>query len=295
MAQETKTIALFRLIRLLLSPPARNLESLSQILEVHQRTVRRYLEEDLPNLSFPVKKDADKKYSLPDAQSLPLNLSYGLSLEEMLFLKDALMGIQPNTLKDSLMQKVFQDSELRSISDAFVKITNTETIRRLGTAIRERKQVILKKYHSVESQTVQDRRVEPLQFVHQFTQIRCFEATTGKVKSYSVSRMEQVELLESPATYTGSISPTDAFGLTGDTEYEVVLHLSEKAWLLLRDEFPLCRMYLSREADGYHFRGFVRSYRGIGRFILSLPGEVKVLEDEGLRNFLEEQIKKFSL
>ncbi|MBC8110253.1 MAG: hypothetical protein H7Y04_04255, partial [Verrucomicrobia bacterium] len=84
MAQEVKTIALFRLIRLLLTPPAKNLERLSRTLEVHQRTVRRYLEEDLPYLSFPVQKDQDKCYALPDLKQLPLNLSYGLSIEEVL-------------------------------------------------------------------------------------------------------------------------------------------------------------------------------------------------------------------
>jgi len=141
MAQEVKTVALFRLIRLLLTSPAKNLKTLSKTLGVDERTMRRYVQEDLPNLSFPVQKDKNKCYSLPDLKHLPLNLSYGLSIEEALFLKDALIGVQSSSLKDSLMAKVFQDSELKSISDAFVKITNTQTMQRLGNAIREGRQV----------------------------------------------------------------------------------------------------------------------------------------------------------
>jgi proteasome accessory factor C len=296
MAQEVKIVAVLRLIRLLLTPPAKNLETLSKTLEVHPRTVRRYIEETLLTLNFPVEKNPQSKcYSLPSKTNLPVNISYGLSIEEMVFLKDAFIGIQHNPLKDSLMKKLFQDSELKHISDAFVKVTNMQTMQNLGTAIREGKQVILKKYHSVESQTIKDRLIEPLQFVHQFTQVRGYEPATSKVKSYNVNRIEQVEVLDNARTYTGDLSPTDAFGLTEEKEIYVELELSEKAYLLLADEFPLCRPFMDKNGRGYLFRGTVRSFKGIGRFILSLPGEIKVLNPVALKEYLHVQLKKIDL
>jgi len=40
------------------------------------------------------------------------------------------------------------------------------------------------------------------------------------------------------------------------------------------------------------YEGRVRSFKGIGRFVLGLPGEVRVLAPEGLVGYVREKMEK---
>jgi proteasome accessory factor C len=291
MAQEPKIFNLLRLIRLLLTPPAKDLYRLAEILEVTDRSVRRYFD-DLRYVGFPVDQEQNR-FLISNFKQLPIDISYGFSIEESAYLQNVLTSTQDSPLRSSIIQKIFQGSELQLISDTFVKQIDTQLVERLGSAIREKRQVILRNYQSIESQTVKDRTVEPLRFVSQYTQIRCYEPRSQKVKSYSVGRIEKVELLDTPQSYDGDISPTDAFGLTSEEEIFVELALTEKAYLIMQDEFPLTKPHLKIENKGRFYRGYVRSYRGIGRFILSLPGEIEIIEPQGLKDFLNGEIQKY--
>lgn len=291
---DTKLVAIFKLLRRLLEPHPCKIDELAKKLGVSERTVRRYLEEDLPNLGVQPRKDHKAKtYTLYSLKNVPLELSYGFSIEEMIFLKDVLLAVQENPLKNSILEKVFQDSEIKSITDTCIKIANTEVIRKLAIAIQEKKQVILKNYYSIQSNTRKDRLVEPLQLTHKFTQVSCYELSKGAVVNFNIGRIERVEVLDTVRTYEGDVLPTDAFGLAGKELFRVDLWLSEKAYWLMKEEFPATEESLVREGLSYFYRGYVRSYKGIARFILSLPGEIKVLSDDGLKKFLQEELKKF--
>lgn len=292
--EDTKFITIFRLLRYLFENKPYTIAELAKRLDASERTIRRYLDEDLPNIGIvPVKDPKTKTYTLNSAKNISLKLSYGFSLEEMLFLKDLLLATQENPLRNSILEKVFQDSEIKSIADTCFKIANTEVIRKLVIAIQEKRQVILKKYYSIQSNTCKDRLVEPLQLTHKFTQVSCYELAKGAVVNFNISRIERVELLDTLRTYAGDVLPTDAFGLSGKEAIPVELALSEKAYWLMKEEFPATESDLSREGQQYFYRGCVRSYKGIARFILGLPGEVKILHDDGLRNFVQEELKKF--
>ncbi|GAB4326966.1 MAG: hypothetical protein OHK0038_00520 [Flammeovirgaceae bacterium] len=292
--EENKVRSIFKVLRYILEDTqSYTIEQLSKKTNINARTIRRYLDEDLPDLGFPIEKDEKSKSYKLISKQVPISLSYGFSMEEVLLLKDLLVTLPNSPLKQSILSKIFYESELKNIAENFFKNVREGIIQKLSQAIEQKKRAILKKYHSIASQSVKDRLVEPICFTHNFTQIRAYELEKQEVRNFSIQRIDAVEIIDQPRSYQGELYPTDAFGFSDKEELFIVLELSEKAYLLLREEFPLTEPALKKEQNTYFFRGFVRSYKGIGRFILSLPGEIKVVEDEGLKNFLQNEIKKF--
>lgn len=292
--EENKIVSIFKLLRYILTEKrAYTIEELSRKTGISARTIRRYLDEDLPALHFHINKDPKtKRYKLCSNQ-VPISLTYGFSLEEISLLRELLMSLPDSPLRQSILNKIFYESELKKIAENYVHNVHRGIIQKLTQAIEQNKQVILKRYHSITSQTIKDRLVEPLLFTHQFTQIRAYELEKQEVRNFNIQRIQEVILLDTPRTYSGECDPTDAFGFSGKEEFFVALELSQKAYALLREQFPLAEYNLREHKQTYFFEGSVRSYVGIGRFILSLPGEIKVHYDEGLKNFLREEIKKF--
>ena len=89
-------------------------------------------------------------------------------------------------------------------------------------------------------------------------------------------------------------NPTDVFRISGTAKILVRLEMSLLAYNLLLEEFPQSNEYLSKKDDKYIFDGWVCSFIGVGRFVLGLIGEVRVLEPLGFNSFLEEKIKSFT-
>jgi predicted DNA-binding transcriptional regulator YafY len=291
--EENKTVSIFRLLAYLIRGNASSISLLKQKLNIPERTLRRYLEEDLPNMGFEIEKDSKAKtYKISD-KNVPLQLSYGFNQIEIDFLKEILLAHGTHSIAESIMNKVLEKMEKERFAENIANITGIEVLRKLTKAMQERKKVILEDYYSIESQTVKNREVEPLAFVQRFTQVRCYEKSKDMVVSFNVRRIRNVKILEQPQTYQGEVSPTDPFGLTEKEEIYIELELSKKAYFLLQDEYPLSQKYLKQDNGIFFYKGFVRSFKGIGRFLLSLPGEIKILYPTSLQEFLQEEIKKF--
>jgi len=56
----------------------------------------------------------------------------------------------------------------------------------------------------------------------------------------------------------------------------VTLHLTARAYLLLREEYPMALPYLKAEKETYTFSGPVTSYAGIGRFVMACWMKLKL-------------------
>lgn len=62
------------------------------------------------------------------------------------------------------------------------------------------------------------------------------------------------------------------------------------------EEFPTSRpfMYI-KNRNQYYFAGEIPQLPGLARFILSLPGEVKIEEGKELKDYLAVQIQRFNI
>jgi proteasome accessory factor C len=83
---------------------------------------------------------------------------------------------------------------------------------------------------------------------------------------------------------------TDIFGMTGDSISWATLHLSLRAYLLMREEHPLSIPYIEKTEDGYVFHGPFSNFEGISRFILGLIDEIRIQHPPSLKEFVERKI-----
>jgi len=277
------------LIRLLSGRP-RTVAQLAGLLEISSRSVYRYLEL-LAEVGYLVDKDGHERYFLfhPEASKA----AEAFEPEESLLLKQLLesaAGTHP--LKEGILHKLYLHSDYIPLAENILKVHAAKVVAKLSEAIRERRQVRLLNYHSTNSETYADRLVEPLEFTENFAVLQAYEQATGKVKSYKVERIEDVEVLDAAGQYGEAAGGLDFFGLSGPEPIPVTLRLTARAYRLLIEEYPPTQPYTRREGKDYVFEGSVRNWQGIGRFVLGLPGEVAVLAPEELRGYLRERANK---
>jgi proteasome accessory factor C len=100
-------------------------------------------------------------------------------------------------------------------------VNTSLAIRKLVEALDSKTQVILKGYQSANSNTIQDRLVEPLSFINNYSMLSVFELSSGEIKTFKIERIHNVELIHTPRTYTGNVSMVsklDPFGMSEENQ-----------------------------------------------------------------------------
>ncbi|GAB2797088.1 hypothetical protein GCM10027275_48100 [Rhabdobacter roseus] len=287
-----KAERVLRLIRLLRERKS-TVKQLALLLNTIPRNVYRDLEA-VQNIGYRLHADEDSRYSL---EAEPTASKTQFSLEETRLLRQHLAALPPShPLKTSIERKLYLSSELLPLADELADKHRATLISRLNRAIAEARQVRLVKYHSSHSSTVADRLVEPLSLSDDFATLNAFELVSQKQKTFKIARVEEVEVLSATKEHREESVELDLFGFSGPVALPTVIRLSFLAYRLLFEEFPASRAYLTLQDKGarfpYEFRYLVRDFRGIGRFLLGMVGEVEVVEPEELRVFLREKVEK---
>ncbi len=284
---------LFRLlafIRLLSDRPGRTVSQAAQTLDTTPRTVYRYLE-TLEELGYCIDKDTEERYFLFDADRTNRP---AFTAEESALVVRLLTSLPTNhPLTDSIRRKLYLTSELVPLADELQERHQAQLVERLALALREGWQVRLVRYHSPSSNTIADRDIEPLDFTDNFATLKAIDLAAGREKSFKIRRMTDVLVLDTPSRATNRVGEVmDAFDWPGPEPLLICLNLSHLAYRLLTEEYPRSRPFLQPQDNPvfpYRFRGEVRSYIGIGRFVLGLPGEVEVVESVAFWDYLQER------
>ena len=172
----------------------------------------------------------------------------------------------------------------------------------LYEAVRQHLTVVLRGYRSLRSETVTDRIVEPYCFLSGGDDIRCYELSSGQNKTFRLSRIGSVKLLDvkwsNAARHDRLLA--DDFGFTGEPVDTISLRLSPRAAALLGEECPHSTAHTLPHADGSaDYTGEVCSYLGPARFVLGLFEEIDVKGSTEFIKYLRQKAKdlteKFSL
>ena len=124
--------------------------------------------------------------------------------------------------------------------------------------------------------------------------IRCYELQSGENKTFKVSRIGRVEVLDLLWSHEEQHARvyTDLFRFSGEERRRVVLRLGRLACSLLKEECPQAVRSLQPDgADHWLLSTDVCSFQGVGRFVLGLFEDVEVLESPEFKLFLQEKIK----
>lgn len=286
---QAKLLRLFQIIAVLKAGHW-TIRQLAERFDTSERTIYRYINL-LEEVDFLIEKDFDNRYFIITSDDDPSQSQF--SVEETRLIKKLIQsGAADNPLRNILLKKLSLNSELDSMPRLFLKARLGKFVEQLAEAISSKQQVVLKNYHSAHSNEIRDRLVEPIHFGDNYQSIMALDTTDKVCKQFKLDRIGDVipfnKLFAFEALHQKNQS--DIFGFNGDANTWVTLQLSLRAYLLLREEFPLALPFLTKEEGHYLFHGPVASYEGVGRFTLGLIDEIHIRGPENFASFIKNKI-----
>ena len=259
------------------------------------RTFYRYIN-TLKEIGFIIDKK-ENYFKIEKKNSYYKNISDLLhfSEEENIIISKAINSISgDNLLKQNLLKKLSSIYDFDRVAYSICDTQDHKKIDTLTKAIKTKKQAILKKYKSNNSNTVNDRLVEPFEFTNNYVSVWCYDISDNKCKTFKTARIKEVNITETNFKNTPfhKKSITDAFRNSGNKEIQVQLILSLRAKNLLEEEYPLSSKYITPNNNKtYKYAGWVTRYQGIGRFIMGLIEEIKIESPIELQDYINKKIE----
>lgn len=295
MLNQHKILRVLQLISLLQKGPAKSIRFMSSFIESTERTVYRYLDL-IKELGFDLERDQNKRYfikgSLYDGEEAFTN-------EEVALLKELLLSsAKDSKLKDSVLKKIYYKSEIAIQGNHIMNAHLGKIVQKLSLAIQQENKVVLKSYHSANSQKIDDRLVEPIAFTDNYSSICAFEEATMKNKYFNVERITDVEQVETKQEFKDlhKVDQVDIFGFTeyNGEKFDIQLRLSLRAYVILKEEYPSVIPFIKLEhnKNTYFLSCSINNPKPITRFILGLSDEVDVLGSKEFLNYFSKSPMK---
>lgn len=166
----------------------------------------------------------------------------------------------------------------------------------LRQAMKNERIVRIIGYSSPHSDSVTDRYVEPFMFMSGGRDVRCHEIATHQNKTFKLSRMENVELMDD-SWFNKQLHKqvyTDIFMFAGEQRHQVVLRLGRLSRNVMVEEYPLSESCIRPETDGKHWilDTEVVSFLGIGRFVMGLYEDIEILGCDKFREYVTDKIER---
>jgi predicted DNA-binding transcriptional regulator YafY len=298
MTEHDRLKRLLELMIYLSSGIRRSLAETARRFEVSERTVLRYVR-TFREAGFIIPRPQNGLYYIdknsPYFREIDELLHF--SREEAYILQKAIHSISDeNLLKHNLIKKLYALYDFDRVAKTIVKKEHSECIHQLMKAIKERKKVILRGYLSANSNEMKDRIVEPFDFTTNYVATWAYDTADKSCKTFKNTRISSVQLMAEKQQHEADHKklPIDIFRISGEQQTTVILRLSIRACELLKEEYPLSEEYIKQVNEGlFELRAPVCSFEGVGRFVMGLSNDIKVVGPKELIVFLKEKAIRF--
>lgn len=271
-----------------------DVEAVCERLSISRRMFYYYLE-SFRDWGFIVEKSG-RCYSI-DRESPYLKRLFetiNFTEEEALTMLSILNKVgEENALAQRIRYKLNRFYDFHILDNPALRERVAHCVSVLYDAIKRERVVKIMGYASPHSDTVSDRVVEPFLLLNDNNDVRCYELSSGENKTFKLSRMRDVVLLDLSWSCESKHKWvfTDIFMFSGEERLPVVVRLDRLAYQVFVEEYPRAAHAVTQEdAAHYVLRTEVVSYRGIGRFVLGLYDHVEVLGDEGFQAYVRETL-----
>lgn len=284
-------------MKLLTGNVSRTINQLAVEMGITPRTVYRYID-DIRDAGFVVNKLYGNVFAMGKvARGLSdFNKLVYFTEEEAYITAKLIEGIDNNnTLKRDLQRKLASVYDSTSIANYIDNNANAANVEALAEAIKRKKQVVLKQYESAHSNEAKDRLVEPIEFTSNMIDIWAFDVDKGESRMFKVMRIHDVEVTDNDWAFVAehNVPKPDVFRMTGPLTEKVVLLLDTRARNLLLEEFPLAEKDLKHEDGKWFLKTTIQSLEGVGRFVIGLAADVKIVDGDALRNYVWDYQKRY--
>lgn len=192
----------------------------------------------------------------------------------------------------SLRAKLSRSYGLADVSNPEVRKTMNRNVAVLRDAIAAKRVVKLCSYSSPHSSTVSDRVVEPFLLMNNGLEVRCHDLSSHTNKTFKVSRMKGVELMDVGWMYEKEHKQvyTDVFMFSGEECRRVELRLGQLSHNLLVEEYPASESCITADGRRWIFAADVVSFHAVGRFVLGLYDDIEILGSDEFKAYIKEKI-----
>ena len=286
-----------RLMRLMSGNVYLTVEQLAKRLDTSTRSIYRYID-TFKTCGFAVEKIDDSIYrliSMPTGYKDLQKLVY-FSEEEARVLTYLIESLdETNSQKSSLYRKLCAVCDTKSIKEYSGSSKNAANVQSLGNAMKDHKTVILKDYASASSGTVRDRVVESFEFTNNHIDIWAYDCEKKSVRLFKIARISWVDILPIDWQHEDEHDKgfLDAFRMQGKDQIHVRLEMTLRARNLLCEEFPLAAPDVTEKDGKFIFDSMVTHMEGVGRFVIGLAKEVKIVDSPELVQYVRDYTKNF--
>jgi len=294
---QTKISKLLRLMKLLTGNVSRTIDHLAKEMGITSRTVYRYID-TIRDAGFVVNKLYGNVYAMGKMNRglSDFNKLIYFTEEEAYIAARLIEGIDNNNvLKRDLQRKLASVYDSTSIANYIDNPANAANVEALADAIKHKKQVILKQYESAHSDEAKDRLVEPIEFTANMIDIWAYDIDKDENRVFKVARIHEVEVTDTDWAFKAkhkALKP-DVFRMTGKLNEKITLQLDTRAKSLLLEEYPLAEKDLKRVDGKWVLTTTIHSLEGAGRFVIGLAADIKILEGEILKMYIQNYQKKY--
>lgn len=294
--ETTKTIRIMQLIQYLGEYPPKTILRMSQMLQVSNKSIYRYLDV-LRQIGYEIAFDQKKRYYIKYPES-----SKKLNEEEKKYVVSLLKSIpQPSSLSSTIIEKL-KISEYLPTPKSLTTLRKLQLIHQLFYSIENGKLIKLINYRGVSNaSTDADREIFPVYFDENRLSVTGFDIHKQGFRIFKLARMENLEIIEKQVDLTIPIAipHVDIFGFGGNREICVDLKLTRRAKSLLSEEYPLSESKIMNNPNDktfpFNISLNVSGYEGVGRFVLGLCNEIKVTGDDGFIKYLHKKLNNNTL
>jgi predicted DNA-binding transcriptional regulator YafY len=294
---QTKIVKILRLMKLLTGNVSRTIDQLAVEMGTTPRTIYRYID-DIREAGFVVNKLYGNVFAMGKMGRglTDFNKLIYFTEEEAYITARLIEGIDNNNaLKRDLQRKLASVYDSTSIANFIDNPANAANVEALAAAIKHRKQVILVQYESAHSDEAKDRLVEPIEFTANMIDIWAYDVDKGENRMFKVMRIHSVEETHNDWAFKDKhkVLKPDVFRMTGTLNVPITLQLNTRAKSLLVEEFPLAEKDLKRDGSKWLLKTTIHSMEGVGRFVLGLAADIKILEGDMLKLYVKEYQKRY--
>ena len=289
---QTKIVKILRLMKLLTGNVSRTIDQLAVEMGITPRSVYRYID-DIRDAGFVVNKLYGNVFAMGKvARGLSdFNRLIYFTEEEAYITAKLIEGIDNNNaLKRDLQRKLVSVYDSTSIANYIDNSANAANVEALAAAIKHRKQVILKQYESAHSDAAKDRLVEPIEFTSNMIDIWAYDVDNKDNRMFKVMRIHEVQETDNDWAFQSehNVPKPDVFRMSGTLDEQITLQLDTRAKSLLLEEFPLAEKDLRREEGKWILSTNIHSLEGAGRFVIGLAADIKIVEGDKLKEYIQE-------
>ena len=294
---QTKIVKMLRLMKLLTGNVSRTIDQLAKEMSITPRTVYRYID-DIREAGFVVNKLYGNVYQMGKMSTGFPNLAKFIYFteEEAYILNNMIENLSvTNTLKKDLKRKLYSVYDCTSIANYTERCNNAPNIEALVSAREEKRQVVLRNYSSGHSNVTRDRIVEPFDFTSEMIDVWAWDVEAGRNRVFKIARIDEVEILPEPWQHESDHNrlQVDVFRMSGEYAIPVKLQLNSRAKALLVEEYPMADKDLKKDGKDWILDTTVTCLEGVGRFVIGLAADVKILQGAPLREYIKNYDRQY--